>query len=445
MKDMYIDYGRNHRRDNKGKRALVIIGIIVLAGALGFGGYRIASYYLGVMNEQDASGTGPTPTSVAEAMTAEANSQTGVYGQWYAETPSSGAETTESVYERIDDDLWMADFVDTRTRVDVKGAYLAFTSFDKKLEDIIELIDTTELNAVIIDIKSDYGTIAYHMDCDVARDAGVLTVTIKDIGSLIKQLKEKNIYTIARIVTMRDPAMGEARPDLCLHLPDGTLYRDSTKSTWLNPYKDEVWDYIIDICRNCVEDGFDEVNLDYIRFSTEKNYKDIDFGPEAEGITKTEAITGGIKRVCETIKPMGAFVSCDVFGAIISSSVDAKLVGQSYFQMGQYLDYICPMIYPSHYGNGYYNLDYPDCHPYELVYHALMDSKKVLYMIDDRGNKADVRPWLQDFTASWVAHHLEYGKEEVQAQIKGVYDAGYNGWLLWNAASKYTVDALQKE
>ena len=206
-----------------------------------------------------------------------------------------------------------------------------------------------------------------------------------------------------------------------------------------------MWEYLLEICKQSVAVGFDEVNLDYIRFATDKGMSNVDFGPKAEEMTRIEVITEGIKKICEVIKPMGAFVSCDVYGAIISSSTDARIVGQSYFNMAKYLDYICPMVYPSHYGNGYYGLDYPDTHPYELVYHALMDSQKVLYMIDPAENKAIVRPWLQDFTATWVSHHLNYGKEEVRAQIKGVYDAGYSEWLLWNAGVSYTADALEKE
>ena len=205
-----------------------------------------------------------------------------------------------------------------------------------------------------------------------------------------------------------------------------------------------MWDYLIEVCKQCVAVGFDEVNLDYIRFSTDKGMANVNFGPKAENVTRIEAITNGIKRICEEIKPLGAFVSCDVYGAIMTSSVDAKIVGQSYFQMAQYLDYICPMVYPSHYGDGYYNLDYPDCHPYELVYQALMASQKVLYMIDNTGNKADVRPWLQDFTASWLRHYLKYGKEEVRGQIQATYDAGYTQWLLWNAGINYTEDALER-
>ena len=107
--------------------------------------------------------------------------------------------------------------------------------------------------------------------------------------------------------------------------------------------------------------------------------KEVDFGPKAENMSRIDAITQGIKGIAEVVKPMGAFISCDVYGAIISSSVDAKIVGQSYFNMGKYLDYICPMVYPSHYGDGYYGLDYPDCHPYELVFHALMDSQNVRF------------------------------------------------------------------
>ena len=245
---------------------------------------------------------------------------------------------------------------------------------------------------------------------------------------------------------MKDPIISKSRPDLCIKKTDGQLYKDNTGYTWLNPYNDEAWDYIIEVCKCCAMDGFDEVNLDYIRFPTDKGNlgsESYDYGDIVEEVSKIDAITNGIKRLCEEVKPLGAFVSCDLFGAVITSSVDAKIVGQSYFRMAQYLDYLCPMVYPSHYANGYYNLDYPDCHPYELVYHAMLDSNKVLYMIDDTsGNKAKVRPWLQDFTASWISHHLKYGKAEVRAQIDAVYDAGGTGWLLWNAGVVYTEDAL---
>lgn len=449
--DMYIDYGRNNRRPDNGRHVIAILLICVLAVGLGFGGYKVAKLYLDTMKEQDEQAEA-TPTPIAFADSDEYgeegyNSETGIYGLWYSAAEVAGdTDDNESIYAHMDDDMWMADFVDTRKRVNAKGLYLSAQKFNSKYKDALKIVEDTELNAIVVDIKSDYGSISYQMSSPIAKEAGALSWTIKDVHAFLDELHSKGIYVIARVVTMKDPVIGKTRPDLCIAKTDGSLYKDNTGYYWLNPYNEEAWDYIIEVCKCCAEDGFDEVNLDYIRFPTDKGNLKADestvYGEIPEGVTRIDAISEGIRRLCEEIKPLGAFVSVDLFGAVITSSVDAKIVGQSYFRMAQYVDYLCPMVYPSHYANGYYNLDYPDCHPYELVYHAMLDSQKVLYMIDDVGNKAECRPWLQDFTASWVKHHLNYGKAEVQAQIQAVYDAGYSGWLLWNAGITYTIDAL---
>ena len=365
-----------------------------------------------------------------------------IYGLWTQEKPTEAPADTEPDDE---EKIWMGDFVDTREKVKSKGVYVSSSYINKKLDATIDLVDKTELNTMVIDIKTDAGYITYQMDCDVAREIGACTDCISDINATVKRLKDKGIYLIARIVALKDPMLAANKPELALKNKDGSVFKDSAGLRWVNPYEDKVWEYLTEVCRQAVEVGFDEVNLDYIRFSTDKGMSNVDFGPKAEQMTRIEVITEGIRKICEEIKPMGAFVSCDVYGAIISSSVDAKIVGQSYFNMAKYLDYICPMVYPSHYGNGYYGLDYPDTHPYELVYHALMDSQKVLYMIDPEENKAEVRPWLQDFTATWVSPHLTYGKKEVRDEINAVYDAGYTQWLLWNAAISYTEDALEPD
>ena len=444
MKDMYIDYGGGRARRSRRKKTALII--VLLALVIGTGGFFATKYYIKMMDEQNAQAEDEAErASVAQAMSEdEANPQTGVYGFWYSPKEAEAA-VEPTGYEGINEDAWMADFKDERVRVEAKGIYVSSAYINKKLNDAIKLVDDTELNAMVIGIKSDAGYITYEMDCDTAKEIGACSATIGNIDATVKKLKDHGIYLIARIVTLKDPILAEKKPELALYNNDGTIFRDKSKLAWVNPYEDGVWDYLIEVCKQCVAVGFDEVNLDYIRFSTDKGMANVNFGPKAEEMSRIEVITAGIKRICEEIKPLGAFVSCDVYGAIMTSSVDAKIVGQSYFQMAQYLDYICPMVYPSHYGDGYYNLDYPDCHPYELVYQALMASQKVLYMIDDSENKADVRPWLQDFTASWLKHYLNYGKEEVRGQINAVYDAGYSQWLLWNAGINYTEAALEKE
>ena len=446
MENIYYEGIRRSKR--RRKKGPVILILLLLAAAIGFGGYKLAGMLLEKEDTDESSAVQEvydTPSASWANSDSNPDSGTGddgIYKLWTEATPTE-APVTSTVPD--DEYVWMSDFVDTRERVDVKGIYVSSAYINKKLDDALKLVDTTELNAMVIDIKSDGGYITYRMDYPLAREIGACTSTISDINATVKKLKDHGVYLIARIVSLKDPVLAEKKKELALKNKDGSIFRDSSGLAWVNPYEDEVWEYLTEICKQCVEVGFDEVNLDYIRFSTDKGMNNVDFGPKAEEMTRIEVISEGIRKICEIIKPMGAFVSCDVYGAIISSSTDARIVGQSYFQMSKYLDYICPMVYPSHYGNGYYGLDYPDTHPYELVYHALMDSQKVLYMIDPAENKAIVRPWLQDFTASWVSHHLNYGKDEVRAQIKGVYDAGYSEWLLWNAGVSYTGDALNKE
>lgn len=444
MKNDYIDYARAGRRRTARKKTIIaVIAVVLLAGAIGLGSYYISSMYYEVIDEQDNSiYVTPVPVSTAQTMAQDsAYAQTGIFGLWYQEDTTD--ESEDPVYHPKED-LWMGDFKDTRKRIDAKGIYVSSAYIAQRFDSALKLVEETELNTMVIDIKSEDGYITYDMDCDLSREIGANTSTIADIDKTIATLKEKGVYCVARIVSMMDPKLAKAHPELAVTKKDGTLFKDGDGKPWLNPYKQEVWDYLTEIARQCVLVGFDEVNFDYIRFSTGSGMSEVDFGPDAQERTRIDAITDGIKGICEVIKPMGAFVSCDVYGAIITSNVDAKIVGQSYFRMSQYLDYICPMIYPSHYGDGYYNLDYPDMHPYELVNHALLDSQKVLYMIDSTQNKADVRPWLQDFTAGWVKHHLDYGKKEVRDQINAVYDSGYSSWLLWNAGINYTKDALNK-
>lgn len=480
--NIYLDFNRNSKRHRRKKWTTTIILVIAAIG-LGAGAYFIihtlskqaeadrekqaaeqAAESLTEIDEAYAQGVGDMGIALwnnsdldTSAALEETNllasatdgsaseygsfdTTTGIYGLWIP------AETeTEEEQDPYAEEVWMGDFVDTRERVNAKGVYVSSMYMYKKLDEVIRLIDETELNTIVLDIKDDSGYITFNMDYDVARSIGATTNSIPDIKALVQKLKAHNIYLIARVVSLKDPVLAEKMPELALKNKDGTIFRDKSGLAWVNPYSEQVWEYLTEVCKGCVEAGFDEVNLDYIRFATDSGMKNVDFGPQAETTTRIEAITNGIRGICEVIKPMGAFVSCDVYGAIISSSVDAKIVGQSYFNMAKYLDYICPMVYPSHYGDGYYNLDYPDTHPYELVYNALMDSNKVLYMLDPAENKADVRPWLQDFTASWVTHHIEYGKDEVRGQINAVYDAGYTQWLLWNASINYTESALKKE
>ena len=120
-------------------------------------------------------------------------------------------------------------------------------------------------------------------------------------------------------------------------------------------------------------------------------------------------------------------------------------MGQNYVEMSKYLDYICPMIYPSHFADGNYGVEHPDLEPFNIIRKVLRASKNKLNEIPEGEHRAIVRPWLQDFTATWIKNYQEYGPSQIREQISGVYVVGYSEWLLWNASCNYTVDALRKE
>lgn len=340
-----------------------------------------------------------------------------------------------------------------RTPVKVKGIYVSayVAGMDDLMEEIIAQIDRTELNAVVIDVKDDHGRITFAMDSPSAQGIHACVNYIPDIEALTGKLKEHDIYLIARIPAFRDPYLAEVRPDWCCKLADGSVYRDKNKLAWVNPYKKEVWDYLVEIGKKAGEAGFDEIQFDYIRFCTERGMQNVVFDEaDTRGRTRQEVILEFVQYAYEELSREGLFVSADVFGVVMGGGNDAQVVGQDYGAMAGALDYICPMIYPSHYGDGCFGIAHPDTQPYETVAAALGESKAALAQYQSSKPQADqvqvaVRPWLQDFTAGYLKHHIAYGPQQVREQIQAVYDAGYEEWILWDAKVTYDYDGLLPE
>lgn len=451
--NMYIDYDKYYRRRvrRRGNTFLSVILVIILAVGLGF-----ASYYLvrlktitnpRIDRVQDLVNNKETGYEIIEEVldsepVSEPNEDLFAIDVNTAPTKNIHGENGDNEKDNNDNKI---EEVDSRVPTIVKGIYVTSRAIMDMREELIEIADTTEINAMVIDVKDDNGRITFKMDSEKAEEIGATTNTISDINNLLKILKEKEIYPIARIVAFKDPYLAEKRHDLAIKNKDGSLYRDNNGECWINPYEKEVWDYLIEVSTKAAEVGFMEIQFDYIRFSTGKGMSEVNFGPLAEEKTKEDIIIEFTKYAYEKLKPLGVFVSADVYGTIISSTIDAGLVGQNYVEMAKYLDYICPMIYPSHFGEGNYGVAYPDLEPFTIIRKVLVASRSKLEQIPEGEHRAIVRPWLQDFTATWIKHHQVYGGEQLLEQISGVYEAGYNEWLLWNAACKYSVDGLMKE
>ena len=380
--------------------------------------------------------TGPEPVVVEHGrmVTEEEQEQ---------EPQADGEQETEPELQTAE---LMIDLARERVPVKVKGIYIsAYVAGTPAMVDkLIEEINRTEANALVIDLKDDFGRVACEMNSPLVQDIGSVKTYIRDVEALMKKLDDHGIYAIARIPAFRDAWLGDVRPDWCVKKEDGSVFRDRDGNAWVNPYKQEAWDYLIEIALEAKRLGFDEVQFDYVRFCTERGMKEAVFDEaEVGGRSRTDIICEFMEYAYDRLSREGLFVSADVFGAIINSDVNADSVGQIYGEMAKHLDYISPMIYPSHYGDGNYGIEHPDLQPYETISAALQDSRKELYFAGLEGEHvAEVRPWLQDFTASWLANHITYGPEQVRAQIQATYDAGYDEWLLWDASCKYEWEGL---
>ena len=334
-----------------------------------------------------------------------------------------------------------------KERKKVRGIYITDnTAGSERMDKILDGMQGTELNAIVLDIKNDQGRISYKMKNSLVEQNGASINGIKDMPALLKRCHERGIYVIARLVCFRDPYIGTKHPEWMNQKADGSLFQDSNGLCWVNPYQKDYWEYIASIAESCADDGFDEVQLDYVRFCTEKGMKDVVY-PEEAKTDKTKIITEFVQFMSDRMAKKQEFFSTDVFGTIIGSYVDSMAVGQDYSVMASAVDYMCPMIYPSHYGSGNFGIAYPDTEPYKTIQGALSASRKALSLeTENSAYRASIRPWLQGFTASYLEHYIPYGKDEIRAEIQAVYDSGYDEWLIWNASNNYDFSCfLSKE
>lgn len=321
----------------------------------------------------------------------------------------------------------------------VRGIYVTGpVAGSERMNDLITLVDATQLNTMVIDVKNDDGEITWKMETDSVTEMGNGVAYIRDINTLMKTLKEHGIYTIARIVCFKDPVFAQNHTDSALRKPDGGPVTDAYGLAWVNPYDEEVWAYLTEIAQAAADAGFDEIQFDYVRFPIGKDADAADYKVDMSAYPKEQAITGFLTYAGERLHEKGVMVTADVFGTVIGSETDIGRVGQDYAKLGKTVDVLSPMVYPSHYGPGVFGFDVPDAHPYDTVYQALMLSQEVLGQ-HTAERCAIVRPWLQAFTATWVSGHISYEAEQIRQQIQAVYDAGYEEWILWNATCRYPV------
>lgn len=283
----------------------------------------------------------------------------------------------------------------------------------------MSLINSTELNAVVLDVKGDSGDVH-----------STLKPTVDD-------LHEHGVYAIGRVTTFKDTKHTRANPELGLQSKHGGLWTDRKGNSYLNPYDDRAQDYVISIAKMAAASGLDEVQFDYVRFPTDGDLSSVAFTQPYDAQHRTDAIARFVKRAREALGPMGVFVAADLFGIAAYEKNDISKEGQNIEKISPYLDYLCPMVYPSGYGKGpFYDLAHPVAEPKQTVEDSVRRYR--MRASDD----SVVRPWLQAFR-DYAYDHRPYGAEEIRAQIDGSDSVGGSGFLLWNAGGRYSDAGLR--
>jgi peptidoglycan/xylan/chitin deacetylase (PgdA/CDA1 family) len=316
-----------------------------------------------------------------------------------------------------------------------KALYLSFFGIGSSTlrEPALKLIDETELNAVVIDVKGDRGMLSFKAPVPLAAaiDAEKRT-TIRDIQTQMALLKNKGIYTIARIVVFKDDPLARARNDLAVKSADGALWHDREGLAWTDPSNSEVWDYNIAIAVAAAEAGFDEIQLDYVRF------------PDASGLlfsvketeeTRVKTISQFLLRMRQSLTPYNVFLSADVFGYVCWNADDTG-IGQRLEDLAPLLDYVSPMLYPSAFQFGIPGFPKPLDHPSEIVSLSLESAQRKSGLPAVR-----FRPWLQAFP-DYAFDRRPFDSDEIRIQIDAAENFHSNGWMLWDPRNKYSGAGL---
>lgn len=320
-------------------------------------------------------------------------------------------------------------------------------------ESLKKLIETTELNAIVIDIKDYTGEVSF---LETSR------CFVRDLREFIGELHDAQIYVIGRVSVFQDVYYTKLYPELAVKKKsDGEVWKDYKGLSFIDVGATPYWDYIVKISEEAYALGFDELNYDYVRYPSDGNMQDVSYTwtPYQEQnsgtgqasttqssrlMTKAEVLESFFKYLHDKLKDTGTKLSVDLFGMTTTVNVDMN-IGQILERALPYFDYVAPMVYPSHYPQTWNGFKNPAEYPYEVVKISMTKAveREEFWRIANNlatSTPSKLRPWLQDF-------HLgaTYGPDKVRAQIQATYDVGLTSWMIWNAGNKYTEAALNKE
>jgi len=306
-----------------------------------------------------------------------------------------------------------------------------------RFERAVALALETEVNALVIDVKDDSGLMTYESNLDIVQEVnGNRGVRINDVKAMLEKLKDYDIYTIARIVTFKDENFAVQKPDHSIQLKNGGVWKDYSGTSWVNPFDKYVWNYNIAIAKEAALNGFDEIQFDYVRFpDNAKAYNPITHFPGRNDREKDEAIGDFLEYAEMELADYKVHTAADVFGLITRNWDDEpEDIGQTWIEMAPFVEYMCPMVYPSHYGEWWYGFEVPDAHPYGVLKGSMKEAIEKNAAVE---SDTIIRPWIQGFTAGWIEGHIFYSPTKIRDQILASKELGINEYLIWDPGNTY--------
>jgi hypothetical protein len=322
----------------------------------------------------------------------------------------------------------------------VRGLYLNrfAPQSPKKMRHLLTIADSTEINAFVIDMKDEFGLNYRSANPQFRKNAGGDHGYVSDVKALVDTVKAHGLIPIARIVAFKDPVAARVNPSWTIRREDDSIWQDKEGLAWVNAYDPAVWEYNIGVAEELVGLGFSEIQWDYIRFPEPYRSLPKQVFPGAKQ-SKPDALAGFLKLAHERLSKVGVRSTADIFG-LVTTVRGVLEVGQYWEKISPNVDVVLPMVYPSHYPRGAFGIDRPNADPYAIIKIAL-DTARARDEKLGITKAEHVRPWFQAFSLG----QPKYGPEQIQAQKKAAYDAGYHGWVLWSPGSFYDafVPALE--
>ena len=367
----------------------------------------------------------PTPATATTAATTSTTATTPTAGNGAAGAPASlGAPSGHFVAG--------AHLKDPPATVRALYVNRWATQSREKMRRLIAMADETEINGLVLDLKDEFGLNFSSKDSSVARNAGH-SGTIPQLKELLDTLHAHGLVVIARQVTFKDSVAARVNPQHTIRKPDGTAWNDKQGLTWVDPYDPMIREYNIRVAEELARIGFDEIQFDYVRFPEPYPSLPKQTFPDAKGVSRAQALADFLGAACKRINALGARCTADIFGLV--TTVRGPLeIGQEWEKIAPVVDVVLPMTYPSHYPRGSFGAERPNAEP-EKIQRLAISKAHDRDLALKIASPEHVRPWVQAFTLGAPP----YGPAEIEAQKRGIYAAGYDGWVLWSPGSKYEI------